>query len=284
MEEASIAVTGPADRLVVATLQDLRPLFERHRGHVLILGGLMTRLWLHLRPLEGIGPRATADVDIGVDKRGLKLTANSEKLAPLLRELKYEPGAYGEPFRFSKTMENGAEALVDLVVAKGASRHEPPLLEKGISTVAAPGLAYAVSRGPRYATVEFVDGVATAVFELPLPTLDAALVLKGALVASDVRMQADRKERDTVDTVLLAAAAADDREAMVALSAGRAKSSEARRATEWLVRELGSPTGAAARRMATYLRREQGIGEGGEWAAGVAAAFGRALDPDSTPR
>jgi len=53
------------------------------------------------------------------------------------------PGEDG--FRFEKHLQHGS-ILVDLLIAKGASRSKPPILEKGIETIAAPGLAYALSR------------------------------------------------------------------------------------------------------------------------------------------
>ncbi len=68
--------------------------------------------------------------------------------------------------------------LVDLFVAKAASRNEPPLLERGIETLAAPGLAYALTRPAVMVELELVDGTGSTVVDLPLPSLDAAFVLK----------------------------------------------------------------------------------------------------------
>jgi hypothetical protein len=48
-----------------------------------------------------------------------------------------------EGFRFRKRFGDGEALLVDVFVAKGASRQEPPVLEKGVVTLAAPGLTYA---------------------------------------------------------------------------------------------------------------------------------------------
>jgi hypothetical protein len=56
------------------------------------------------------------------------------------------------------------------------------VLEKGVVTLAAPGLTYAIARRPYFVDVEFVAEDTTTALELPLPTLDAAFVLKGALV------------------------------------------------------------------------------------------------------
>lgn len=178
---------GPADRLLVTGLLDLKSILDELRGNVLIIGGLMARMWLHLRPVEGIPPRATADVDLGIDRQGLGLTATSERVRPLLEAQSYKQLPGDEGFRFRKSFGAGEALLVDLFVAKGASRHEPPMLEKNLMTLAAPGLAYALSRGPYVVDAAFVDGATTTALELPLPRLDAAFVLKGALVASGVR-------------------------------------------------------------------------------------------------
>lgn len=170
---------GPADRLLVAGLLDLKSILDELRGNVLIIGGLMASMWLHLRPIEGISPRATADMDLGIDRRGLGLTATSERVRPLLEAQSYEPLPGDEGFRFRKSFGAGEALLVDLFVAKGTSRQEPPMLEKNLMTLAAPGLAYALSRGPYVVDVAFVDGATTTALELPLPRLDAAFVLKG---------------------------------------------------------------------------------------------------------
>jgi hypothetical protein len=70
----------------------------------------MARLWLYLRPVEDISPRATADVDLGIDRQGLGLTATTERVRPLLEAQQYTalPGDQG--FRFRKRFGDG-EAL-----------------------------------------------------------------------------------------------------------------------------------------------------------------------------
>jgi len=142
MERAVIAVAGDADRVLAAALADLGPVLAELRGSVLVVGGLMQRIWLELRPVESISPRSTADIDLGIDRQRLRLTATSERVGPLLTERGYIPLAGEDGFRFEKALEQGS-MIVDLLVAKGASRDEPPILEKGIATLAAPGLAYA---------------------------------------------------------------------------------------------------------------------------------------------
>ncbi|MGH3850089.1 MAG: hypothetical protein ACRDRT_10360, partial [Pseudonocardiaceae bacterium] len=121
------------------------------------MGGLMARLWLYLRPVEDIPPRATADVDLGIDRQGLRLTATTERVRPLLEAQQYSALPGDEGFRFRKRFGDGEALLVDVFVAKGASREEPPLLEKGVVTLAAPGLTYALARHPYFVDVEFVD-------------------------------------------------------------------------------------------------------------------------------
>ncbi len=78
MEKVVLAIADDADRVVAAALSDLEPVLSQLQGGVLMVGGLMQRIWLHLRPVTGIAPRATADVDLGIDRKGLRLTANSQ--------------------------------------------------------------------------------------------------------------------------------------------------------------------------------------------------------------
>lgn len=142
-ERAAIGVTGPADRLLATGLNDLRPVLEGLRGHVLVVGGLMAGVWLHLRPVGDIPARATADIDLGIDRRGLRLTADSVRVQPLLEDREYTPLGGDDGFRFRKEFGPGETLLVDVFIAKGASRARPPLLERGLATLAAPGLTYA---------------------------------------------------------------------------------------------------------------------------------------------
>ena len=242
----------------------------------------MARVWLHIRPVEEIPPRATADVDLGVDRRGLGLTSSTARVRPLLEDRGYESRGGDEGFRFEKSLGDGATMIVDVFVAKGASREEPPLLEKGVVTLAAPGLTYALDRGPYFVDIDFVDRESTTTVELPLPTLDAAFVLKGALAASGVRMRPDRRERDRVDAVMLAAACASDPHAVAALRSTSNK--EARRAIEWLQTSVASPASAVARTLGSYLSDEHGLDGGNEWTAGIAERLASAvLAPPSEP-
>lgn len=270
-----IGVTGPADRLLAAGLEDLDPLLARLRGHVLIVGGLMARVWLNLRPVEEIPPRATADVDLGIDRQGLRLTSASELVKPMLEDLDYRPVAGDDGFRFRKTFAAGEALLVDLFIPKGQSRAEPPLLEKNVETLAAPGLVYAVARGPYFVEVEFVDADRHTVVELPLPTLDAAFVLKAALAASGVRVRRDRRQRDRVDSVMLAAACLQDPTAVAALR--DADNKEAAVALRWLRDELDHAEAVVPRTVGEYLETEFEVAGGADWAVQVATQFHEAL-------
>lgn len=268
-------MTGPADRLLAAGLADLRPVLQALRGNVIVVGGLMARAWLHLRPVEDIPPRATADIDLGVDRKGLGLTSSNERIRPLLEARDYRSEGGEEGFRFRKEFGDGEALMVDVFVAKGASREEPPVLEKGVVTLAAPGLAYALRRGPHFVEWLFVDGDVTTSVELPLPTLDAAFVLKAALVASGVRTRPDRRNRDRVDALMLAAACVSDEEAVAALRAATGK--EARQAITWLQTKVSDPRSAVARTLEEYLDEQHGLPRGGEWAVGVSKRFETAL-------
>jgi len=272
MEKVVLSVAGDADRLVAAALSDLDPVLSQLQGRVLIVGGLMQRIWLHLRPVTGIAPRATADIDLGIDKKGLRLTADSQRIGPLLEERGYEAHPGEDGFRFEKALEQGS-ILVDLLIAKGASRSEPPILEKGIATIAVPGLAYAFSRPPVLVEVTFGDGHDITVVTVPMPTLDAAFVLKAALVG--VRTRPDRLERDTVDALMLAGACASDADAVGSLADGESQSREVRQSLALLEEGFDIPERAQARRVIGYLERERGIeiGYAGDWVVGVARSL-----------
>lgn len=236
---------------------------------MLLIGGLMTRSWLLMRDI-GLPPRATADIDLGLNRQGLRLSDRSRRIASLLSHHGYDPRGGEEAFRFVKHFD-GQPLYVDLLVPKGASRHEPPLLERDMSTVAAPGLAYAFTRGVHFASAIFVDDAASRTMELPLPTLDAAFVLKAALVSSGVRKRPDRQRRDRVDAVMLAAACAHDPAAIAALRAPGNR--EAEQALRWLATAVDSPGSAVARAVAEHLEREHAVPNGGDWAVDVSRAI-----------
>ncbi len=274
MEHAVVAVEGGADRVLASALSELDSVFDEIRGHVLVVGGVMARLWLHLRPLGDFEPRATTDVDIGIDKLGLRLTATSRRIVPLLEGIGYGPMDVEETFRFEKKHEAGL-AIVDLLVAKGTSRDMPPVLEKGVTTLAAPGLLYALGQGAVDVRVTFADGGEATVAQVPLPTLDAAFVLKGALAASGVRRRPDRVARDTVDALMLTVACARDDQALGALAQNRSNS-EVRRAIDWVQSSFLDPRAVAARRVGAHLAGD-GFPDGEQWAVDAAAYFAERL-------
>jgi hypothetical protein len=136
-----IGVEGPADRLLVVGLTELYPVLRQLGAGATIIGGLMVRVWLHARPVD-FPARATPDIDLGINKRTLRITGTRRVVGPLLEARQFTPGYGGEPFRYSKDVDEGP-IIVDVVVAPGSSRMDPPLVESGLETVSAPGLAYA---------------------------------------------------------------------------------------------------------------------------------------------
>lgn len=278
MDRIFVGTTTKADRLLLAGLVDLQPVFNALQGSVLIVGGLMTKLWLHAQPI-GLPARATADVDLGIDRRRLQLAATSKVIRPLLEKHGFDAGGGqpGEPFRFSKEFTGGQKLLVDLLVASGASRSEPPLLEKDLTSLAAPGLAYAFLRGVYVMPVDFFDDGETSGFDLPLPHLDAAFVMKAELTRSGMRSRADRRRTDTVDAMSLAASCLDRPDCMEALKTHRTRS-DVRGALRWIAESFGGPKTAAARRVEEHFRQEFGRAGSGEWAVDVARRFVATLD------
>lgn len=265
-----IVVAGAADRLLYDGLPRLQPVLDRLGSRALLIGGLATAAWLEARPV-GLAPRATRDVDLGIDRLGLGLRRGEATIAPLLREQEFAPGFGGEDFPFSYDTERGP-FIVDLFVARGASRDEPPIVEAGLETLAAPGLAYAIARGAVPLTVVLdLDGEKRT-SSMHTTTLDAAFVMKASLIASGVRTQPDKRITDTADAIMLAAACAADPIAMAAL-AEHGTHSEAKKAINWVAEQFTSPTSAAARRMARHV----GDDVGATWAVDAAAAFMRAL-------
>lgn len=272
MEQVKIAVGSPADRLLVAGLGEIETLLSRLGDSYLVVGGLMTKAWLHARPI-GIEPRATADLDLGIDKQSLRLFGERRVIGPALRELDFQQKMGDEEFRFSKDIDEG-EFLVDLLVPSGSSREEPPLLEAGMPSLAAPGLAYAISRGPVKFQIDFQDPERDSDehFDLNLPSLDAAFVSKAALVQRGIRKLASRRQRDTVDAVFLAAACLGDEPAIQAITTHKTQS-EVKDALRWMKESISSPSSAAARRVHDHFESDLGRSDGGEWAASVALRF-----------
>lgn len=230
----------------------------------LLIGGLMARLWLQARPI-GLPIRATADIDLGINRRDLRITGDRKVVEPLLLRAGFNRRPGDDEFRFVKEVD-GNPLVVDLLVPSGSSRQEPPEIEDGLPSMAAPGLAYAYVRGATPFTLSSSMGE----FELYLPSLDAAFVLKGSLVG--LRRKFHRLESDTVDAICLAAACLEDSEAIDALREHRRRK-DVGNALRWLSEGVGSAGSAASRRVAGYFEAEAGVPGGAEWAAATAASL-----------
>jgi hypothetical protein len=276
MGRVRIEVDGKADRLLVKALHEVQPILETLRGSILVIGGLMVRIWLHVEPPE-LPVRATADIDLGVDRHGLGLASKDQKITPLLKSYGFKPGAVDpdERFRFGKELE-GETVVVDVLVAPGSSREEPPLLERGVRSLAAPGLAYALRRGSIEQSVDFYEGGTASTFTLPLPTLDAAFVLKAALAESGVRGRLDRRRVDSVDSILLAAALLANAEALSALREHQGRS-DVRKALRWLATAFSGRDSIGVVRVTEYFSDEFGIDTDPEYGVRVAAALAQQM-------
>lgn len=218
-----IAVTNPADEVMVHALVALQPLFEERFAAVRLVGGLMTRIWRHASGVDW-PIRPTADVDLGADRHQLRVAGDAPVLTPLLQRLGFVPdGAREMQFRFRLDIEGTGPAVVDIIGVPGRSRDKPPILEEGLETIEGPGLEYAFKFDPVSMCVEFVDiRTDQAVeIEVPLPPLDAAVVLKGALAGKrQLRIGAD-----LADLAVLADALLEDEASIQRLLEHRAMSS-----------------------------------------------------------
>jgi hypothetical protein len=210
--------------------------------------------------------RPTFDVDLGIDRFAVGITRTRTVVGPLLESQNFSPNFGGEPFRFWRETGEGP-LVVDLLVAKGASRETPPVVELGIESLAAPGLRYALGRDA--VPLELVlRAEESRTFRLHTITLDAAFVMKAALVVSGVRTRPDQRISDTADAVMLAAACARDPEAMTQLRDAQGRG-EPRTAIRWVTERFGNVRTAEARRMGEFL----GGDEGAAFAVAVATEF-----------
>ena len=144
MLEFEISVRGEADQLLYEGLPLLAPVLKELGDGAVLIGGLATAAWLTACPV-GLPVRATRDIDLGIDRTMLGLRGDRSVVGTLLTEHGFHSGYNGEAFRFAQTTSIG-DFVVDLLVAPGASRREPPIIEPGLPTLAAPGLAYALLR------------------------------------------------------------------------------------------------------------------------------------------
>jgi hypothetical protein len=274
MPTLHIDASGPAERLLFEGLPYLQPVIQELGDGAMLIGGLAATAWVGASNI-GLPMRATRDIDLGVDRRALRLSADSRKVVPLLREHGFESLGGDWQSRFVKRTSAG-EFLVDLLVAPGASRADPPLLEAELTTFAAPGLAYAILRRPTPLSLTVAYAQESRRFELPIVTLDSAFVMKGILTSGQ-RMRPDRRITDTGDAVMLAAACAADEPSMTSLHRHRRRK-DVRTAIRWITGSFKSETTAAARRVERHFESELGQSGGGAWAVNVSRRFQRSLD------
>jgi hypothetical protein len=275
MPSLVLHVAGPADRLLLAGLAHLQPVIDELAGGTLLIGGIATTAWLQASATE-LPIRATRDVDLGIDRTVLGLTARTRRIRPLLERHGFRRRPQDERFRFVCDTEAGA-FLLDLLLPKGASRADPPLIEDGLDTVAAPGLAYALTRGSQRLELTLVDDGSSHRFVLPIASLDGLLVMKATLVADGTRTGPHRRVVDTADAVMLAAAATGDASCLRELKRHRTRS-EPRRALRWLRDSCTDARSAAPRRVERHLLDEYGQAGGAAWAVATVTAFLTAFD------
>jgi hypothetical protein len=274
----TIRVAGPADRLLLAGMTALQPIVDELADGVLLIGGLATTAWAQSGPAD-LPVRATRDVDLGINRRALGLTSTSRRIQTLLERHGFHRRPDDENFRYRRQTESG-EFLLDLLLPKDASRDDPPIIEAGIDSVAAPGLAYAIRRGAARLDLTLVTDEDSHRFTLPIATLDAMLVMKAGLLADGTRAQTDRRITDTFDAVVLAAACTHDHEALRALA--HAKGREAARAMRWLRSSFPAADALAPRRVERHVASEHGQPGGGDWATATVATFLAALGAAGT--
>lgn len=273
MPTLRIEVTSPADRLLFEGLPHLQPVLESLGSGAMLIGGLAATAWIGASDVD-LPMRATRDVDLGIDRRGLRLTASRSKVVPLLRKAGFESMGGNASFRFVKEMPAG-EFIVDLLVAPGSSRSDPPVLEEGLTSLPAPGLAYAILRRPQMLALTIAHEGKERQFDLPIVSLDSAFVMKAVLTASR-RLRPDRRITDTADAVMLAAACAKDKEAITALGQHHRRK-DVREATRWVTSSFETTTTAAARRVERHVQAELNQPGRAAWAVEVSRQFTKSI-------
>jgi hypothetical protein len=280
MPTLRIDATGPADRLLFEGLPHLQPVIDELGDGAMLIGGLAATAWVGASEI-GLPMRPTRDVDLGIDRRGLRLTASRSRVVPLLRDGGFESMGGDASFRFVKDTPAG-EFIVDLLVAPGSSRADPPILEKGLTTFPAPGLAYAILRRPNSLSLTVAHNGTERRFKLPIVSLDSAFVMKAVLTASR-RLRPDRRITDTADAVMLAAACASDESGIAALRQHRRRKN-VREATRWMTNSFETETTAAARRVERHFEAEFGQTGGAAWAVETSRRFKQLVGQYQTGR
>lgn len=274
MLELRILVASEADRLLFEGLPHLEPVFAELGDGAIVIGGIATTAWIETSDLD-LPLRTTRDVDLGIDRKGLRLGSSEPKVQPLLRAEGFEPLLGDHRFRFEKETPAG-KFLLDLLVAPGASRADPPLLEAGMPSLAAPGLAYAIVRRPTHLKLTLSTKEQERTFELPIVKLDAAVVMKGALASSGMRMKPDKRITDTSDAIMLAVVCAANPQSVAQLRKHRRRS-DVRQALGWLTQAFADEKSRAARRVEQHFESEFAQSGGAAWAVEASARFTEAL-------
>jgi hypothetical protein len=273
MPDLRIEVSGPADRLMFEGLPHLQPVIDELADGAMLIGGLAATAWIGASNI-GLPMRATRDVDLGIDRRGLRLSANRRKVVPLLQKHGFESLGGDAQFRFVRKTAAG-EFLVDLLVAPGSSRADPPILKADLTALSAPGLAYAILRRPQSLSLTITHEETDRRFKLPILALDSAFVMKAVLTAGR-RLRPGRRITDTTDAVMLAAACAEQKAGIASLHKHRRRR-DVREAIRWMTESFETERTAAARRVERHFESELGQPGGAAWAVGVSRRFQRSL-------
>jgi len=270
MLDFEIEVRSPADSLLYEGLPLLAPALDELGDGALLVGGLAVAAWLDAHPV-GLPFRPTRDVDLGIDRQALRITRDRQVVGPLLRASEFRPGYSGEEFRFARETSAGL-FVVDCLVAKGASRAQPPIVEAGMSSLAAPGLAYALTRGPVPLRITLV-GEERRSIGLRTVTLDSLFVMKATLTAGGHRTRRDWQITDTTDAVMLAAACLEHGRAIEALAVNR-RQGEVKVALGWVRDGFASSRAAMPRRVADHFGDEAAA----TWAVDITTRFVDAIE------
>lgn len=252
MRVLSLDPEAPADEAgfrslsaAVSAVNDLPP--EAWR----IVGGWMVRGWAELSGSE-VFARQTIDADLELLPN--KAVERSRRVPQRLRDAGLAPA--DEPFRFRG--EDGAR--VDLLVAPGSSRHDPPRLG-GQEVFEVEGSRLAFTLPPERVVVRRGAEKCT----IQIPRLAAALVIKAILVAKGRRL---RVRDDAQDVAALLRAVRNEPEPVVSDLIANARGSEVKRArralkqilsderaraAEWISQELGSRASLTAIADARWL-------------------------------
>ena len=243
----------------------LQPVLDALGSGALVIGGLVSAAWLSTRPV-GLPVRATRDVDLGINRVALGVRKDHAPIRPLLVKHGFQPGFGGEEFRFFCEIDQHP-FVVDLLLPSGASRAKPPEVERGIATLEAPGLRYAIDRGPVPMEAR-TRGGRDATLRHARHHAGRRLRHEGRPGRQRCAHPARQRVVDTADAIMLAAACAADQDAMAALVAKR-RSGGPKKAIRWITESFASEGAAAARRMVDHI----GEPAGAAWAVAAAAQF-----------